>query len=373
MAVDALIVIPALGGIIATVQGAISAKMGAIAGDGFSSMLTVLCSSALGAVVWGIFEATGQGADFGAGMRVFSSGFVIVMVVCTGRLGAAKFTVVSVLFQLASAILFDNFAVGVPERKATVGRLMGLLVGILGMVLMNSEGIWASWKARKSERRRLEMTLNKRVVPQPSEPVLTSVVTVETLNDTNQESKSLQKSPENTPNLSSSSDRTLPKKESLLSTIFDPAILLVALSGISLSLQAGMNSTLGIAYKSAAFGTFVALVECIPLIALFFLAVQTKSFIESFSAASLRATAKEAPWWAWIGGFLGCGFILAITFLSGRLGVAPFLGTAVSFQMVSAVVVDHFGWLGLPVRKANVWRCGGAFLLVLGAIGMIVL
>ncbi|KAJ3414118.1 hypothetical protein HDV05_007062 [Chytridiales sp. JEL 0842] len=401
MAVDALIIIPALAGIIATLQGAISAKMGAIAGDGFSSMITVICSSALGAIVWGIFEATGQGADYAAGMRdapwwAYLGGgmgtfYVVVLTVCTHRLGASTFTVVVVFFQLASAILFDHLAlVGLPQRQVTVGRLMGLLVGILGLVVMNFEGAWALWKARKGATKRIENDIEQANYANhvaetvqdedaisssssssatfPSDPAITNLKGAET----EAGKTSLIKVSEKIPSFSNASDNVIVKK-SLLSKIFNPDILLVALSGISLSLQAGMNSTLGISYKSAAFGTFVALVECIPLMALFFLTFQTRTFLKSFSAESIRATAKEAPWWSWTSGALGCGFVMAITFLSGRLGVAPFLGTAVSFQMVSAIVVDHFGWLGLPVRKANAWRCGGAFLLVLGAIGMILL
>ena len=38
----------------------------------------------------------------------------------------------------------------------------------------------------------------------------------------------------------------------------------------------------------------------------------------------------------------------------------------VAGQMVAALALDHYGWLGFPVRPLDAWRIGGALLVVCG-------
>jgi uncharacterized membrane protein YdcZ (DUF606 family) len=56
MPVDSLILIPCLAGILSTIQASVSAKLGSINGDGFSSVWTGLSSSVMAGVVWGVME-----------------------------------------------------------------------------------------------------------------------------------------------------------------------------------------------------------------------------------------------------------------------------------------------------------------------------
>jgi transporter family-2 protein len=82
------------------------------------------------------------------------------------------------------------------------------------------------------------------------------------------------------------------------------------------------------------------------------------------SAASLR----EAPWWNWIGGPLGALIVLAGAALTARLGAALFIALVVGGQLISSLVLDHFGLLGLNAQPVTPGRLLGAALVVAGVL-----
>ena len=80
------------------------------------------------------------------------------------------------------------------------------------------------------------------------------------------------------------------------------------------------------------------------------------------------AAVARAPWWAWTGGLLGAFYVTAVVLLTPRLGVATTLALGVAGQMAAALVMDHFGLLGLSVRPVTPGRVAGAALLVAGVV-----
>ena len=52
--------------------------------------------------------------------------------------------------------------------------------------------------------------------------------------------------------------------------------------------------------------------------------------------------------WAWFGGLIGAFYVAISTVVASQLGTASLLGLALAGQLAMALVVDHFGWLGLP-------------------------
>jgi transporter family-2 protein len=73
-----------------------------------------------------------------------------------------------------------------------------------------------------------------------------------------------------------------------------------------------------------------------------------------------------APWWIWAGGVFSATFVVVSTFLTPRLGVAVTLATIIVGQLVSALVVDHFGLFGGPVVRVSLARVTGVALLLAG-------
>jgi bacterial/archaeal transporter family-2 protein len=80
------------------------------------------------------------------------------------------------------------------------------------------------------------------------------------------------------------------------------------------------------------------------------------------------AMLKNAPWMAWIGGLIGAVYLTSVIFLLPRLGVALTFSLIVAGQMLITVVIDHFGWLGIPVHAVNWQRLFGIALIIAGVI-----
>ncbi len=80
------------------------------------------------------------------------------------------------------------------------------------------------------------------------------------------------------------------------------------------------------------------------------------------------ASAKDAPLIAWIGGFLGAFFVSLMAMVVPRIGGALAFSAAIGGQMLVTILIDHFGWLGVPEKPINLMRVLGAALITLGVI-----
>lgn len=80
------------------------------------------------------------------------------------------------------------------------------------------------------------------------------------------------------------------------------------------------------------------------------------------------AQISAVPFWQWLGGL--CGAILVFTSIiaAPRLGAVLFLGCLVAGQLGASVVIDHFGWIGYPLRSINAARIVGVLLLLAGVV-----
>ena len=138
------------------------------------------------------------------------------------------------------------------------------------------------------------------------------------------------------------------------------AMAATAAVGATLALQVGMAATMrghvgspmGAALVNFAVGTLFL-----------FIAV-------ALGRGSLAGLAQvgAAPWWAWGAGILGGLYITASAAFGSTLGGATFLALVVAGQMTAALALDHYGWLGFPVRPLDAWRVGGALLVIAGML-----
>jgi len=51
-----------------------------------------------------------------------------------------------------------------------------------------------------------------------------------------------------------------------------------------------------------------------------------------------------------------------------HIGVALAFSLAIAGQMLVTLLIDHFGWLGVPEKPINLWRVLGAALITVGVI-----
>jgi len=129
-------------------------------------------------------------------------------------------------------------------------------------------------------------------------------------------------------------------------------------SGFGLTLQIGMNSKLRTVLQNANTAALISfLVGTTGLIVL--LAVTR-------TPMPARDTLASVPAWAWFGGLFGAFYVAISTIVATELGAASLLALALLGQLAMALVVDHFGWLGLPVNPISWTRLAGVGLLLAG-------
>lgn len=136
-----------------------------------------------------------------------------------------------------------------------------------------------------------------------------------------------------------------------------PYVLGIA-AGLGLSVQVGMNTQLRRTLESVNLAAWVSFM--VGTLALCVLLVATRAPIPG------RETLAAVPWWAWFGGLLGAFYIAISTVVAAELGATSLLALALLGQLATAIVIDHFGWLGLPEHPISAMRIGGVALLGLG-------
>ena len=130
-------------------------------------------------------------------------------------------------------------------------------------------------------------------------------------------------------------------------------------SGFGLTLQIGMNSKLRTVLQNANTAALISFL--VGTTGLVMVLVVTRTPMPA------RDTLASVPVWAWFGGLMGAFYVAISTVVASQLGTAALLGLALSGQLAMALVVDHFGWLGLPEHPITLTRMVGVALLGAGA------
>jgi bacterial/archaeal transporter family-2 protein len=135
--------------------------------------------------------------------------------------------------------------------------------------------------------------------------------------------------------------------------------LLALCAGAGLALQATMNGTLGGHVGRPEWAAVLS--YCVGLATLLVWVFAARL---TWPGAGLA----RSPWWTYAGGFLGACYVTVVLALTPRLGVATTLALGVAGQVACAIVLDHHGWLGVPVRPVSLVRMVGAVLLAAGVV-----
>jgi transporter family-2 protein len=138
--------------------------------------------------------------------------------------------------------------------------------------------------------------------------------------------------------------------------------LLAAATGTCIALQATANSKFRQNIDSPAYAAFFSICGTIATASLLLLLIRPP--VPTWS--SLRQT----DWWNWMGGPLGAMIVLAGATLAKELGAAAFIALVVAGQLLCSMILDHFALMGLAERTITPGRIIGAFLVVLGVVGI---
>lgn len=140
-------------------------------------------------------------------------------------------------------------------------------------------------------------------------------------------------------------------------------ILMVVVAGAAVATQPAFNAQLAALLDSP---FRAALVNFTAGALVMLSAVAVLAFRNGLPA---RETLASVPPHLWIaGGALGALFVTTAVWATPKIGAGAFFSTLIAAQLAAALLMDHFGLIGLDVRPANLVRVGGVVLLVAGAI-----
>jgi bacterial/archaeal transporter family-2 protein len=135
----------------------------------------------------------------------------------------------------------------------------------------------------------------------------------------------------------------------LLAALAGGAVLPVQVA-INTLLRRYVGEPLQVTFISYLAGTLASLVIC----------VVAKYPLPALSSLS------QTSWWMWIGGCLGTFYVWSTIFATPRIGAALALALTIAGQMVAALLLDHYGALGLTRYPATPTRIAGVVLVILG-------
>ena len=136
-------------------------------------------------------------------------------------------------------------------------------------------------------------------------------------------------------------------------------VMLAVAAGAMLPLQAAINARLARLVGSPLWAAGISGLVLTAALAL-------------LAGVALRAGPRfeglgGAPWWVWTGGMCGAVVLSATTATAPRLGTAGMIALVMAGQVLCALLLDHYGVLGLPVLPISAKRLAAAALLLAGA------
>ncbi|MDQ2185234.1 DMT family transporter [Alcaligenaceae bacterium A4P071] len=135
---------------------------------------------------------------------------------------------------------------------------------------------------------------------------------------------------------------------------------LAMLAGAAVPLQAGSNAGLGRALGHPLWATVISLAVSLLVVLPLIVALRVPM--------PALGRVVQGPWWLWVGGIAGVIYVTAALVLMPRLGATTFIVCVVIGQVVCAMLIDHVGLMGLPVKAITPLRVMGALLVVAGML-----
>lgn len=133
----------------------------------------------------------------------------------------------------------------------------------------------------------------------------------------------------------------------------------MVLAGAGLSLQAGVNARLQLAWAQSP--VLTALVSfMVGALGLLVCLLVTR--------VSIPALPEKITWWHWTGGLLGAFMVLMAVVGVPRLGGTTMFSLVIAGQLMASLFFDHFGLFGFAQHSISLPRLGGLFCIALGVV-----
>lgn len=135
-------------------------------------------------------------------------------------------------------------------------------------------------------------------------------------------------------------------------------IPIIALAGAGLTVQAATNSRMRLAVGSPTLGAAFSFTFSLLTV----LALTATGVFGRGNAGG----AASAPWWAWVGGFIGAAYVTTAIISVPRVGATVTFSAIIVGQLAAAVLIDTFGWLNVERVALSQARILGVLLLLIG-------
>ena len=92
--------------------------------------------------------------------------------------------------------------------------------------------------------------------------------------------------------------------------------------------------------------------------------------VVTFAGKGSLGAIRNVSWWHLLGGLIGAIFVTATLLAAPRIGVTKMVMATLAGQMVAALLIDRFGWLGIPAKPIDMTRVAGVALLIVSVLLM---
>ncbi len=134
-------------------------------------------------------------------------------------------------------------------------------------------------------------------------------------------------------------------------------LMLAFAAGGALPVQAGINARLAVVVGGPIRASMISF--AVGTIALVLLAlVATRGLVST-------GRVDEVPWWGWLGGAVGAGYVASVVAAAPRLGALNLFAAVIFGQIVCSVLLDHYGVL-YREHQLSAGRVAGVVLLGTG-------
>ena len=135
------------------------------------------------------------------------------------------------------------------------------------------------------------------------------------------------------------------------------ALIIAALAGMAMAVQGSLN---------AALGKIIGNLETTLVVHVVGLAVISAALFLFRLGKGHLYLLKDAPWYTYLGGVLGVLIIFGVAVSIPRAGVANATTAIIIGQLITALLIDHFGLVGLEKVPFTFWKGLGLACLAAG-------
>ena len=131
--------------------------------------------------------------------------------------------------------------------------------------------------------------------------------------------------------------------------------ILMLFLGVVLTVHLAMNAQVGVIVQNAKMGN-----------AIFWTIGAITAIIIGLTArhADVFNRLKEVPFWLLTAGVMGGALVFGIAWVMPQIGAARGFVLMIAGQVITGLVLSHFGLLGSPVEPISFYKILGALLLV---------